>query len=174
RDCDEGDAGQSGRGAHAAFRAAHSRFAERTQTAIWARELTPSLLRILRTWLSTVRSEMNKLTPICLLLEPAATNCATSASRLPSGAVSAVSMRAATNCADSPSASATAAARLNCCPAAYSIWNFDAPSAALADCVPADSRGARTPMRLAPASVRTVSAAPKSRAASRACPELAA
>ena len=33
------------------------------QPAIWARELKPSLFRMLRTWLSTVRSEMNSRAP---------------------------------------------------------------------------------------------------------------
>src|SRR3982074_350280 len=99
---------------------------------------------MLRTWLSTVRSEMNKRAPICLLLEPSATKCATSASRLPSGAVSAATVCAATNCADSPRASAIAAARLKRCPAVYSVWNFDAPSAALADCAGGQQRGEHT------------------------------
>jgi hypothetical protein len=40
------------------------------QAAIWAWELKPSLFRMLRTWLSTVRSEMNSRVPICLLVRP--------------------------------------------------------------------------------------------------------
>jgi hypothetical protein len=32
-------------------------------------------------WLSTVCSDMNRRAPICLLLRPSATNCATSAAR---------------------------------------------------------------------------------------------
>src|SRR5215469_5424866 len=51
--------------------------------AIWARELNPSLFRMLRTWLSTVRSEMNRRAPISLLLSPSATSRATPASRCP-------------------------------------------------------------------------------------------
>jgi hypothetical protein len=35
-----------------------------TQPAICALELNPSLFRMLRTWLSTVRSDMNRLVPI--------------------------------------------------------------------------------------------------------------
>src|SRR6266852_8168119 len=54
-----------------------------TQLAIWARELKPSLFRMVRTWLSTVRSEMKRRAPIGLLLSPSATSLATSASRLP-------------------------------------------------------------------------------------------
>ncbi len=46
--------------------------------------MNPSLLRMLRTWVSTVRSDMNRWAPICLLLRPSATNRATSVSRLPS------------------------------------------------------------------------------------------
>src|SRR5690348_3390061 len=57
---------------------------EAIQAAIWARELKPSLLRMLRTWLSTVRSEMNRRAPICLLVRPSATSRATSASRFAS------------------------------------------------------------------------------------------
>ena len=53
------------------------------QPAICARVLTPSLLRMLRTWLSTVRSEMKRRAPICLLLRPSATSRATSACRFP-------------------------------------------------------------------------------------------
>src|SRR5262249_14779681 len=59
-------------------------FPDAIQPAIWARELKPSLLRMLRTWLSTVRSEMNRRAPICLLVRPSATSRATSASRLAS------------------------------------------------------------------------------------------
>jgi hypothetical protein len=44
------------------------------QRAIWARVLNPSLLRTLRMWLSTVRSEMKRRAPICLLLSPSATS----------------------------------------------------------------------------------------------------
>src|SRR6266516_4133630 len=33
------------------------------QPAIWAREVKPSLFMMLRTWLSTVRSEMNRRAP---------------------------------------------------------------------------------------------------------------
>ena len=40
---------------------------------------------MLRTWLSTVRSEMNRRAPICLLVSPSATSRATSASRFASG-----------------------------------------------------------------------------------------
>src|SRR3569833_919397 len=35
------------------------------QPAIWTHESKPSLFRILRTWLSAVRSDMNRRTPIC-------------------------------------------------------------------------------------------------------------
>jgi hypothetical protein len=49
------------------------------------KELKPSLSRMLRTWLSTVCSEMSRRIPICLLLSPPATSRATSLSRLPSG-----------------------------------------------------------------------------------------
>ena len=62
---------------------------EAIQAAIWARELKPSLFKMLRTWLSTVLSEMNRRVPICLLVRPSATSRATSASRLASGTVSA-------------------------------------------------------------------------------------
>lgn len=48
-----------------------------TQAAICAREPTPSLFMMLRTWLSTVRSEMNRRAPICLLVSPSATSRAT-------------------------------------------------------------------------------------------------
>src|SRR5919108_4993373 len=69
---------------HAARRAdktGHGCRLDDTQPAIWARELNPSLFRMLRTWLSTVRSEMKRRAPICLLLRPSATRLATSASR---------------------------------------------------------------------------------------------
>ena len=52
-------------------------FDDAIQPAIWARELNPSLFSMLRTWLSTVRSEMNRRAPICLLLRPSATRRAT-------------------------------------------------------------------------------------------------
>ena len=39
------------------------------QAATWARELNPSLFMMLRTWLSTVRSDMNKRAPICIVAE---------------------------------------------------------------------------------------------------------
>jgi hypothetical protein len=42
------------------------------QAAICARELKPSLFRMLRTWLSTVRPEMNRRAPIWLLVKPPA------------------------------------------------------------------------------------------------------
>src|SRR6195256_477010 len=48
-------------------------FDDAIQPPIWVRELNPSLFRMLRTWLSTVRSDMNSLAPICLLLSPSAT-----------------------------------------------------------------------------------------------------
>jgi len=44
------------------------------QTAIWARELRPSLFMMLLTWAATVRSEMKRRAPICLLLRPSATS----------------------------------------------------------------------------------------------------
>ena len=43
-----------------------------TQLAICARELKPSLLTTLGTWLSTVVSEMKRRAPICSLLRPLA------------------------------------------------------------------------------------------------------
>jgi hypothetical protein len=61
-------------------------FASVTQVAIWVREVKPSLTMTLRTWFSTVRSEMNSRLPICLLLSPCAIRRATSVSRLASGA----------------------------------------------------------------------------------------
>src|ERR1017187_5183041 len=54
------------------------------KTAICERELTPSLSMMCRMWLATVASEMKSRTPICLLLSPSATSCATSTSRLAS------------------------------------------------------------------------------------------
>jgi hypothetical protein len=36
-------------------------FGDAIQPAIWALDLNPSLFRMLRTWLSTVRLEMKKL-----------------------------------------------------------------------------------------------------------------
>src|SRR5437660_6087968 len=92
-------------------RAEHYRLA--TQPAIWARELKPSLFRMLRTWLSTVRSEMNRRAPICLLLRPSAISRATSASRRPSPprALSLEAPEALAAWPDSPSASAIAASR---------------------------------------------------------------
>jgi hypothetical protein len=48
------------------------------QLAICARELNPSLFMMLRTWVATVASEMNRRPPICLLLRPSAIDCATS------------------------------------------------------------------------------------------------
>src|SRR5215472_6724888 len=77
-----------------------------TQAAIWARELAPSLLRMLRTWLSTVRSEMNRRVPICLLVRPSATSRATSASRLASTPAPASSAAPASPAAGSPSTGA--------------------------------------------------------------------
>ena len=61
------------------------RSADATHPAIWARELKPSLFRMLRTWESTVRSEMNRRAPICLLLSPSATKRPTSTSRFARG-----------------------------------------------------------------------------------------
>ena len=46
-----------------------------------ARELNPSLFRMLRTSLATVRSDMNRRAPICLLLRPWATSLPFSAAR---------------------------------------------------------------------------------------------
>ena len=57
------------------------------QLAIWVRESNPSLSRMLRTWVATVRSEMKRRVPICLLVSPSAISSATSTSRLPSGPV---------------------------------------------------------------------------------------
>ncbi len=57
------------------------------QLAIWARESNPSLFKMLRTWVATVRSEMKRRVPICLLVRPSATNLATSTSRFASGPV---------------------------------------------------------------------------------------
>src|SRR5207248_8378157 len=57
--------------------------------------------------------------------------------------------------------SAIAWPRCNCCPDVNSAWNFDAPSAAVAARVASHTRGASTPVLLAPGPLRTVSAAPK-------------
>jgi hypothetical protein len=101
------------------------------QAAIWARELKPSLFRMLRTWLSTVRSEMNRRLPISLLVRPSATSRATSASRLASGpgpagagaGTAAGAAAAAGSRAGSPRARSAAASRLSCRPASYSAAN---------------------------------------------------
>jgi hypothetical protein len=70
-------------------------FDDAIQAAIRARVLAPSLFRMLRTWLSTVCSEMNRRAPISLLLRPSATSRATSASRLESNSAPAPPVSAA-------------------------------------------------------------------------------
>ena len=52
-----------------------------TQLASWIRELSPSLLSMLVTWVVTVRSEMKSPDPICWLVSPSAMSCAISSSR---------------------------------------------------------------------------------------------
>ena len=49
-----------------------------TQRLSWTRELRPSLLRMLVTWVSTVRSDKNSLAAIWLLLRSSATSRAMS------------------------------------------------------------------------------------------------
>src|SRR5215831_12228344 len=100
------------------------------QPAIWARELKPSLFRMLRTWLSTVRSEMNRRPPISLLLSPSATSRATSTSRGPRTSPPRSREAAAEAGAASPSASLAAASLLSRWPAPNSASNRAAPSAA--------------------------------------------
>ena len=66
----------------------HSRPADAcaaSQAAIWLRLLNPSLTRMCWTWFSAVRSETNKVSPICLFVWPRATSPATSSSRGLSG-----------------------------------------------------------------------------------------
>src|ERR1700693_1156161 len=70
--------------------------------AIWTRESNPSLFRMLRTWLSTVRSEINRRVTIFLFLRPAATHRAISASRLASNPAPASSEVAAATLTGSP------------------------------------------------------------------------
>src|SRR3954468_23481378 len=55
------------------------------QRATCSRESTPSLLKMLARWLSTVRSEMNRLPATWALVAPSATSEATSISRRESG-----------------------------------------------------------------------------------------
>ena len=50
-------------------------------TAIWLREVNPSLVRMCATWLPAVRSEITSRAAICRLVRPSATSRATSASR---------------------------------------------------------------------------------------------
>ena len=114
--------------------ASATRFDDAIQAAIWARELNPSLFRMLRTWLSTVCSEMNRRAPISLLLRPSATSRATSASRFESRPRAAhVRSRHGDDGRGSPSASRTAASGSSRRPALNSASNLDAPSAAIAD-----------------------------------------
>src|SRR5215472_13018376 len=72
---------------------------------------------------------MKSRAPICLLLRPSATRCATSASLLPSIPGPGC---AATNSVCSPSASATAASRLSAFPLATSESNLARPNEAVA------------------------------------------
>ena len=67
-----------------------------------------------------------------------------------------------------------ASSRLKRFPAFTSVSNFEAPSASIADSSAWAIIGARMGIRLAPAWVRTVSAAPRSRAACRGWPKPAA
>jgi hypothetical protein len=53
-------------------------FRSAIQRLIWVLELRPSLLRMLVMWVSTVRSDKNSLSAICLLVRPSATIRATS------------------------------------------------------------------------------------------------
>src|SRR5439155_10367732 len=112
---------------------ARHRLAAATQPAICARELNPSLFRMLRTWLSTVRSEMKRRAPICLLLRPSATRRATSTSRFASTPDPASFRIATLAWSGSPSATATALSRLSLLPALNSASNLGLPSAAIAD-----------------------------------------
>ena len=52
-------------------------FPDATHPAICAREVKPKVFRTVPTWLSTVRSEMNRRAPISRLVNPSATSCAT-------------------------------------------------------------------------------------------------
>src|SRR2546429_6815265 len=109
------------------------RLVDATHPAICARELNPSLFRMLRTWLSTVRSEMKRRAPICLLLRPSATRRATSTSRFASTPGLAPSRVAAVAWSASPRATATAVSRVRCLPAVNSTSNLALPRSAIAD-----------------------------------------
>src|SRR2546421_1044429 len=141
---------------------------DRVQTAIWVREVNPSLFRMFRTWASTVRSEMNSRAPICLLLRPSAIRHATCVSRMPSGPAS--SSATVPLVVGSPSANAIAVSRSRRRPASYSARKAAVPSAALADCSARAGSGTRNGIRSPPVPVRMVSAAASSRAARLGCP----
>jgi hypothetical protein len=51
------------------------------RTLTWSRELSPSFIKRLRTWVSTVRSPITSSEAICRLVRPCATSEATSRSR---------------------------------------------------------------------------------------------
>ena len=100
------------------------------QLATWARESNPSLFKMLRTWVATVRSEMNRRVPICLLVRPSAINLGHFDLPLREWSGRAPDrLASASTGSDSPSASRSAASRPMRLPATYAVSNLDAPSA---------------------------------------------
>ncbi len=150
-------------------------FDDAIRAATWARELTPSLLRMLRTWLSTVCTEMNRRAPISLLLRPSATNRATSASR------DREQRHRRRHRPEPPRHAGRLVDREPYCsiptqvpPTLNSVANLDAPRAAIADSSASRIIGTRNGITRLPAPALMVSAAPSSCAESRAFPILAA
>ncbi len=108
-------------------------FPDATHPAICAREVKPNVFRTVPTWLSTVRSEMNRRAPISRLVSPSATSCATCVPRRLSapecpGFLTASAVAGAV----SRSASRDAICRVSCCPLAKSAAKLADPSAAVA------------------------------------------